>query len=253
MKAVILAAGQGTRIRSVHGEHPKCLIEVDDTTILDRQLEALSSAGVNEVAIIVGYEKEQIIAHVRSRHRGDHQRIRFIENPAFALTNNIYSLWLAVDWLRGDSFIVLNADVIFDPAILKTAVQPYAPISIIVDPLWRDETMKVIIEDDRVIRMSKKIREEEFSGTYIGITVFSNSIQERFLRRLSDLISVGRVSDFFNIAVQELADEGVHVGYTSTEGLAWAEIDDPLDLIFAQQTVFPNLSPSVSQCLPRIA
>ena len=253
MKAVILAAGLGTRIRSVHGEHPKCLIEVDNTTILDRQLDALSSAGVNEVAIIVGYEKEQVIAHVRSRPRGDHQRIRFIENPAFALTNNIYSLWLAVDWLRGDSFVVLNADVVFDPAIQKTAVRPDAPISMIVDPLWRDETMKVIIEDDRVIRMSKKIPKEEFSGTYIGITVFSKSIQEKFLCRLSDFVSAGRLNDFFNVAVQELADQGVHVGYTSTEGLAWAEIDDPLDLRFAQLTVFPNLAPLTTQFLPRVA
>jgi choline kinase len=57
MKAVILAAGQGTRIRSVHGEHPKCLIEVDGSTILDHQLEAILMAGINEVAIVVGYEK----------------------------------------------------------------------------------------------------------------------------------------------------------------------------------------------------
>jgi choline kinase len=242
MKAVILAAGQGTRIRSVHGEHPKCLIEVDETTILDHQLEALSMAGINEVAIVVGYEKEQIVAHVRSKELSYNQRIHFIENPAFAITNNIYSLWLAIDWLRCDSFIVLNADVIFDPEILNSAVQPYAPISMIVDPLWRDETMKVIIEGDRVIRMSKKISQEVFSGTYIGITVFSKSIQNRFLRKLSGLIAAGRENEFFNIAVQELADEGVHVGYTSTDGLAWAEIDDPLDLTFAQQSVFPNLA-----------
>jgi NDP-sugar pyrophosphorylase family protein len=58
MKAVILAAGQGTRIRSVHGERPKCLIAVGDQTILDHQLEALSMAGVSEVAIVVGYRKE---------------------------------------------------------------------------------------------------------------------------------------------------------------------------------------------------
>jgi L-glutamine-phosphate cytidylyltransferase len=242
MKAVILAAGQGTRIRSVHGEHPKCLIEVDETTILDHQLEALSMAGINDVSIVVGYEKEQIIAHVRSKELGYNQRIHFIENPAFAITNNIYSLWLAIDWLRGDSFIVLNADVIFDSEILNSAVQPYAPISMIVDPLWRDETMKVIIEGDRVTRMSKKISQEEFNGTYIGITVFSKSIQKNFFRKLNDLIAAGRVNDFFNIAVQELADEDVHVGYTSTDGLAWAEIDDPLDLTFAQQTVFPNLA-----------
>jgi choline kinase len=242
MKAVILAAGQGTRIRSVHGEHPKCLIEVDQTTILDHQLEALSMAGINEVAIVVGYEKEQVADHVRSQELSYSQRIHFIENPAFAISNNIYSLWLAIDWLRGDSFIVLNADVIFDPAILNSAVQPYAPISMIVDPLWRDETMKVIIEGDRVIRMSKRISQDEFSGTYIGITVFSRSIQNRFFRKLSSLIDADRVNDFFNIAVQELADEGVRVGYTSTDGLSWAEIDDPLDLTFAQQSVFPNLA-----------
>jgi choline kinase len=242
MKAVILAAGQGTRIRSVHGEHPKCLIEVDEATILDHQLAALSMAGINEVAIVVGYEKEQIIAHLRSKEPGYKQRIHFIENPAFAITNNIYSLWVASDWLRGDSFIVLNADVVFDPEILNSAVQPDAAISMIVDPLWRDETMKVIIEGDRVTRMSKKISREEFNGTYIGITVFSKSIQERFLRKLSGLIAAGRENEFFNSAVQELADEDVHVGYTSTDGLAWAEIDDPLDLTFAQQSVFPNLA-----------
>jgi choline kinase len=242
MKAVILAAGQGTRIRSVHGEHPKCLIEVDETTILDHQLGALSMAGINDVVIVVGYEKEQIVGHVRSKELRYDQRIHFIENPAFAITNNIYSLWLAIDWLRGDSFIVLNADVIFDAEILNSAVQPYAPISMIVDPLWRDETMKVIIEGDRVTRMSKKISQEEFSGTYIGITVFSTSIQNRLFHKLNDLTAEGRVDEFFNVAVQTLADEGVPVGYTSTDGLAWAEIDDPLDLRFAQQSVFPSLA-----------
>jgi len=242
MKAVILAAGQGTRIRSVHGEHPKCLIEVDETTILDHQLDALSMAGINDVAIVVGYEKEQVVAHIRDKRLSYDQRIHFIQNPAFAITNNIYSLWLATDWLRGDSFIVLNADVIFDPDILNSAVEPYAPISMIVDPLWREETMKVIIEDGRVTRMSKKISQEEFSGTYIGITVFSKSIQDRFFHKLDSLIAAERVNDFFNVAVQELADEGVHIGYTSTDGLAWAEIDDPLDLAFAHQSVFPNLT-----------
>jgi L-glutamine-phosphate cytidylyltransferase len=245
MKAVILAAGQGTRIRSAHGQHPKCLIQVDEKTILDHQLEALSMAGINEVAIVVGYEKEQIIDHVKSRALADKQVIRFIENPAFAITNNIYSLWLALDWLRRDSFIVLNADVIFDPEILIPARQSDAPISMIVDPSWRDETMKVIIERDRVIEMSKRISRDRFSGTYIGIAAFSKAVQEIFFRKMRDLIGAGRVDEFFNAAVQELADEGIHVGFTTTEGLPWAEIDDPLDLTFAQQNVFPQLAERV--------
>lgn len=244
MKAVILAAGQGTRIRSVHGERPKCLIEVDESTILDHQLEALFLAGIDEVAIVVGYEKKQIIHHVK-HNRVYGQTIQFIENPAFAITNNIYSLWLATEWLHGDSFICLNADVVFDPEILRSAVRTRAPISMIVDPLWRDETMKVIIEGDRVLRMSKKISREEFSGTYIGITIFHSAIQERFFDRMNDLISEGQVNVFFNAAVQELADEGVYVGFTSTDGLPWAEIDDPLDLNFAQQSVFPQLAARV--------
>jgi choline kinase len=242
MKAVVLAAGQGTRIRSVHGEHPKCLIEVDGSTILDHQLEALSTAGINDIAIVVGYKKEQIISHVTTRSLTNNQRIHFIENPAFAITNNIYSLWLALDWLQGDSFVVLNADVIFDPEIMQSAVRVYAPISMIVDPLWRDETMKVIIEEDRVIEMSKKVSREEFSATYIGITVFSKSIQNEFFRKMHKLIASGRVDEFFNSAVQELANEGIFVGFTSTDGLAWAEIDDPVDLSFARRNVFPQLA-----------
>jgi L-glutamine-phosphate cytidylyltransferase len=244
MKAVILAAGQGTRIRSVHGERPKCLIEVDERTILDHQLDALCIAGINDVAIVVGYEKEQIIAHAKQRNHPN-QKIQFIENPAFALTNNIYSLWLSLEWLRGDTFVCLNADVIFDPEILASAVRSLAPISMIVDPLWREETMKVIISGNRVLRMSKKISREDFSGTYIGITVFNRAIQERFLGKMDDVISAGRVKEFFNVAVQELADEGVQVGFTSTDGLPWAEIDDPLDLTFAQQSVFPQLAARV--------
>ena len=246
MKAVILAAGQGTRIRSVHGERPKCLIEVDNSTILDHQLEALSRAGINDVAIVVGYEKEQIISHVMSRQASLLQRIHFIDNPAFAITNNIYSLWLALKWLRGDSFIVLNADVIFDADVLDMAVQTNAPISMIVDPLWRDETMKVVISGDRVVQMSKKISREQFSGTYIGITIFSKVIQARFFRQMNELISAGRINDFFNVAVQDLVDEGLHVGYTSTDGLPWAEIDDPTDLNFAQQKVFPQLATALA-------
>ena len=241
MKAVILAAGQGTRIRSVHGEHPKCLIEVDGNTILDLQLEALSMAGISDIAIVVGYEKEQIISYVKTKSVIN-QRIHFIDNPAFAITNNIYSLWLALDWVRGDSFVVLNADVIFDSDILQSALRLYAPISMIVDPLWRDETMKVIIEEDRVTKMSKNISREEFHGTYIGITVFSKSIQNQFFREMRNLIGSGRVNEFFNIAVQQLANKGIFVGVTSTEGLAWAEIDDPVDLSFAQRNVFPQLA-----------
>jgi choline kinase len=246
MKAVILAAGQGTRIRAVHGERPKCLIKVDHKTILDHQIDGLLRAGIDQIAIVVGYEKQQIIRHVHGRIGSWTRMITFIENPAFAITNNIYSLWLARDWIGGGGFVCLNADVILDAQILPSAMKMNALVSMIVDPEWREETMKVVISDGRVLRMSKKISKAEFSGTYIGITLFDQAINPRFFAKMEELVEGGSVNEFFNVAVQELVDEGLRLGFTTTAGAAWAEIDDPLDLDFAQQNVFPQLALAVT-------
>jgi L-glutamine-phosphate cytidylyltransferase len=226
----------------VHGERPKCLIRVDGRTILDHQLHSLRIAGINDVGIVVGYQGDQIIRHLWDSRQDNMQTISFIQNPAFATTNNIYSLWLAREWLCGDSFVCLNADVVYDSYILRAALASKAPVSMIVDPEWRDETMKVIISGDRITQMSKQIPADRFSGTYIGITVFSEQGTEQLFGKLATLVQSGHVNDFFNIAVQQLADERVRVGFTSTSGLPWAEIDDPADLTFAQQNVFPRLA-----------
>ena len=246
MKALILAAGRGTRIQSVHGEHPKCLIRDthNNNTILDHQIESLFSAGISDIGIVVGYEKEQIIEHVLTHYRGRRRRICFIENPAYAKTNNIYSLWVAEAWLNRESFVCLNADVVFDRRILVPAARSRAPITMIVDPKWRDETMKVVISEDRVLRMSKRITQSQFSGTYIGITCFSWTVQNKLFGKIDNLVRSRGENEFFNVAVQQLADEGLQFGFTSTGDLAWAEIDDAGDLAFARVHVFPRLTAS---------
>src|SRR5215471_15149038 len=242
MKALILAAGRGTRIHSVHGDHPKCLIRFngDQSTILDHQIDCLFSAGITNIGIVVGYEKDQIIRHVTTQYPRHRRNFSFIENPLFAKTNNIFSFWLAEHWLNEEAFVCLNADVVFDPEILVAAMDSDAPISMIVDPAWRDETMKVVIAGDRIVQMSKKIPQSEFSGTYIGITRFASSVQKEVFARVKKLIQAGRKNEFFNVAVQQLADEGLHVGFTSTNDRPWAEIDDPGDLAFARLYVFPR-------------
>ena len=246
MKAVILAAGQGTRIRDVHGERPKCLIGTGSNTILDHQIESLVKAGVRKIAVVVGYQKHQILDHLRFRRRALTYSLECIENPVFHQTNNIYSLWMARQWIDGSSFVCLNADVIFHAGILGSALEASAPASMIVDPEWRDETMKVVISGDRVVRMCKRIEKSDFSGTYIGITVFARSIVRRLFCRIDQLIRAGRSNEFFNAALQELVDQGAHVGFSSTIGLPWAEIDDPKDLQFAKKYVFPHLTPTAA-------
>lgn len=242
MKAVILAAGMCTRIRQATGGKPKCLLPVGEQAILDYQLDSLFKAGINAVAIVVGYGKEHIIKHVTEQHSEKLPAITFIENPQFAFSNNIYSLWLAREWVNGAAFLCLNADVLFHPQILLPALTPLSDISVIIDEEWRDETMKVITQNGQVLAMSKAITREQFSGTYMNVTTFSRHICARFFAALGGLIEQGRVKDFFNVAVEQLIAEGVRVSFTLTNGLPWAEVDDPNDLWFARTDVYPKLA-----------
>jgi choline kinase len=234
------------RIRPADGSHPKCLIVFNgsDRTILDHQIESLFFAGVKDIGIVVGYEKNQIVRHVTRRYWGSLYRFKFIDNAEFAETNNIYSLWLARNWLKGDSFVCLNAEVAFDPAVLPPALSSASPITMIVDRAWRDKTMKVIIAGDRITRMGKQISRKEFSATYIGITAFNSGIVDQFLKRIHMLVLGRHDQVFLHSGVQQLADDGVRVGYVETTGLPWAEIDDPGDLALARLYVFPKLAAS---------
>jgi len=239
MKAIILAAGRGTRIEAVTHGAPKCLIDFGGTTILDNQIEGLWAAGISRIGIVVGHNADQIVEHI-GRTYGDHlDSFDFIYNHAFAKTNNIYSLWLAREWVQSESFLVLNADVLCHPAILLPAVASRRPASMIVDPAWREETMKVIVRKGRIVRMSKGIPRSEYSATYLGITAFRRPVVNQLFNEIGAMVGEGRVNEFFNAAVQRLVDRGLDVGFTSANGLPWAEIDDPADLLYAQTSVAP--------------
>lgn len=241
MKAVILAAGRGLRIHPVTLGMPKCLLEFGGQAILDYQVEALWAAGISRIGIVIGHRGECIVEHINRRFVEDLDRFQFIVNPGYSRTNNIYSLWLAREWVGPDDFLCLNADVLSHPAIVLPAVAAEHPVSMIVDPEWRDETMKVIIRDGNVVRMSKAISRAEYSATYIGITAFSRQIVPSLFDEVGTVIANGGANEFFNTAVQRLIECGLRVGFTVTGGLPWAEIDDAADLRFARTFVYPQL------------
>jgi len=241
MKAVILAAGRGTRIEQVTHGRPKCLLKFGRRTILDYQIEGLWAAGVSEIGIAIGHNGEEIVKHVARTYSHGLDSFHFFHNPKFATTNNIYSLWLTRAWVEPCDFLCLNADVLCHQDVLLPAVTAERPVSMIVDPDWRDETMKVVIRDGIVVRMSKAISRAEYSATYIGITTFSREIAAPLFREIGTMVAEGHVNEFFNAAVQRLIDRGLRVGFTSTRGLPWAEVDDAADLRFAWTEVCPKL------------
>lgn len=244
MRAVILAAGRGSRIAPVTRGRPKCLLPFGDRTILDVQIESLFDLGVTDLAVVIGHESDRIVDHVARRHARALAQIEFITNAEFASTNNMYSLWRARRWLGGERFICLNADVLCHLDILRPAVAARNDISLVIDRRFREETTKVILRNGHVLALSKNISRQNSGGTFVGIATFSPRGSSLLFARAESLFAAGHVTQFFNDVVGQLAAERVPVHYTETGDLPWAEVDDASDLLFARTEVYPHLAPA---------
>lgn len=246
MKAVILAAGCGSRIAAVTEGRPKCLLSFGDRTLLDVQIESLCRLGVMRLAIVVGHERDRIVEHVARHHARTRASIDFITNAEFAVTNNMYSLWLARPWLSDERFICLNADVLCHPDTLRPAVAARHDVSLVVDRHFREETTKVILRNQRVLALSKSIARRDADGVFVGVATFSPRGSNLLFDRAESLFAAGRMTPFFNDVVSQLAAERVDVHFTETGDLPWAEVDDPSDLLFARIQVYPRLALALS-------
>src|SRR5687767_12166285 len=111
-QAVIVAAGESSRLRPLTNNLPKCLLEVGGETILSRSIRSLRTAGIDRIAIVVGFESRKIIDAASQKD------VTFLLNPFYAVSNNLGSLWFAKDWVDGAGFVYLHADVVYDTQLL---------------------------------------------------------------------------------------------------------------------------------------
>lgn len=250
MKAVILAAGLSSRIRSLTNGAPKCLLAFGDRTLLDCQIRSLFDAGIQSLAIVVGHGKHYIVDHVAQHHPERCSQITFIVNPHFAQTNNMYSLWLAKGWIGKSSFLCLNADVLYHPDILLPLMAGGEDFCVVVDRDFREETTKVIIRDGRVVTMKKSLSREEASGTFVNLAAFSAKGTGLLFARAEAMFREGQRNQFYNDVISTLAGEGVRVGFAETGGLPWAEVDDPHDFFHARTEVYPRIESALPVAFP---
>lgn len=241
MKAVILAAGRGSRIKDITCGSPKSLLRFGDRTILDLQLDSLFRAGLNDIAIVVGWRSEEIIDHVSRRLAGSPGRVEFISNHEFDLTNNMYSLAQAREWLAGEPFLCINADVLHHPDILFPILDRSEDIAVLIDREFHEETTKVVISGGEVLDLRKDISRDDSSGTFVNMATFSPRGSHELFTRAAALFEKGRKNQFFNDVIRLLITGGLRVGFAETDGLPWAEIDDAGDLVYARTQVFPRL------------
>jgi len=190
MKAIILAAGKGTRLNGVDLK-PKCLFEVGGRTLLDRQVSALAEAEINEVVLVLGFEAERIRRHCRPT-------TSFVINSRFEETSSLYSLWLAREHLL-NGFIVLNCDVLFHPQLLTKLISSPFDDALLVDVANRqlgEEEMKVRISDGLVVDIRKDMDPAEADGENVGVVKFSPAGAKRLVDEMDSLISRGHERDW---------------------------------------------------------
>lgn len=126
MKAIILAAGRGSRMKSMTDEKPKCLVELHGKALLDWQLDALRGAGINEIAIVTGYKRELLSG------RG---LVEF-HNSRWAETNMVSSLACAAAWLESEPCIVSYSDIFYSSAAVQSLMNSGASLAVTYDPDW---------------------------------------------------------------------------------------------------------------------
>lgn len=201
MKAVILAAGAGTRLRPVTNDIPKVLVEVGGISILDHQLSALLKHGIDQVIITTGPFREKLEKHVKRNSRVSAQ---FVHNPIYDSTDNIYSLWLARD-LIADDMLLLHGDLLFDDVLVSRLVET-AGDSVLVNRTTEppEKDFKALIQNDRIVTIGVDIQGPE---AYFCAPMyrFSRDTMRLWLAEIDAFIRRGEVECYAETALNEIS------------------------------------------------
>ncbi len=167
MQAIILAAGMGKRLGELTRENTKCMIKVHEQTLIERMIKQLSELGISRIILVIGYKGDKVRALIGDRI--DNTPILYIENQVYDKTNNIYSLYLAKNYLVEQETLLLESDLIFADDILKKLVADPNPNVAVVTKYqsWMDGTVVTLDEENNILNfISKKAFEFNHQDTY---------------------------------------------------------------------------------------
>lgn len=231
--AIILSAGQGSRLLPVTENRPKCLIPFAGKSLLQWQVEALAANGITSIAVVTGFRTEMVEAELAAMRDVS---IRALFNPFYHVADNLGSCWMAREEMAGD-FIILNGDTLVSPEIVaRLLTDASAPITVTVDvkAAYDADDMKVQREGDRLVAIGKTLTAEQANAESIGMLAFDARGGTRFRAQVETMMRTpAGVSNWYLKAIDMLAPESM-VGTVSIEGLRWAEVDFPQDLDIAE-------------------
>ena len=237
IKAIILAAGVGSRIKPLTDNCPKCLLKVGRETILNRMITNIQKNGIHEVVFVLGYLEEKIKNYVKTQFPD--LIIHFVRNDRYAETNTGFSLMLAMDLIQDSAFVKFDADVVFDKKILKNLIESKYENCLCVDKninLDAEEIKVIIGDDNKVIKASKKVDPKDAAGESIGIEKISSDTAKLLLEELKTMMKDGQNhQEYYEGAYERLIEKNVPFYSLDISGLKWTEIDTKEDLITAEK------------------
>lgn len=239
MKAIILSAGQGSRLLPLTNEIPKCLLPVGEKTVLQWQLEAIDQVDeIDEIVVITGFMAHKVEAAI-NQIADLSTRVTTLLNPFFELADNLASCWMAREYMN-DDFLIINGDSLFERAVLPHVINnAAAPINLTINfkSKFDSDDMKVTLDGERIAAVGKSLLPSGTHAESIGIVLFRGIGCALFREELEAAMRDGSgINAWYLQAIDRLAKRDL-VGAVDIGPLEWCEIDFPSDLEMARRMI----------------
>ena len=236
------------RLRPLTDTKPKCLLEVGGKTLLERTVRAMQQAGISEFVVVTGYRGEMIREFIIS-HFSDPRsecgvanpsripKFHFLHNADYEHNNNIYSLWMAMDVVRGHDFLLMDSDILCDPAAVVRIAQEQEPALALNRHECGEEEIKVIVDaENHITEISKVCSIQDAIGESVGIEKMTADYSEALYHELEQMIlKEGLVDVFYERAFERLIPQGHTFRVVDTTCFFSYELDTPEDFQRAQE------------------
>ena len=235
MKAIILSAGQGSRLGHLVDGRPKCLIDFNGRTLLDRQLDTLEANGVHEAVVVTGFHDELVNEAIARRTGGP--TVRTVFNPFYKVADNTGSLFMAREELTGDC-LVWNGDTLVSKALMAKVVgNDRGGICVTIDRKaegYDEDDMKVVEDGGRLKAIGKRIS-DGVNAESIGCLAFRDGGAEQFREAIEQAMRTPEGTTIWYLRVINHIAQSSDVWTLDISGEEWGEVDFPPDVEAAQE------------------
>lgn len=239
MQAIILAAGMGRRLGELTNGNTKCMLEVNGVRLIHRVLDSLHETGIRRVVLVVGYKAENVKELIGDKYKD--MEIIYVDNEIYNKTNNIYSLFLAREYLTADDTILLESDLIFEGRLLTKLIEHPYPNLALVDKYesWMDGTVVTLDSDNNIVEFlaKDKFKYSDISSYYKTVNIykfsreFSQTHYVPFLEAYCHALGNNEYYEQVLKVITMLDDSPLKA--LPLSGEKWYEIDDIQDLDIA--------------------